>query len=115
MILSPNKTEPIRETAERQLQNGFSLLETLTPKGIALCTHVSTQGQKTDLDRQVERLMTYTASRGYQVTKIVQEIASGVKHPRIACGGLVKRSDLPSENHRGQLRNELVQAQKWAV
>ena len=31
------------------------LLETLTPKGIALCTQVSTQGQNTDLDRQVER------------------------------------------------------------
>ncbi len=103
-----------------QLDTGTSIIrdplpETNAPKGIALYARVSTQGQKADLDRQVERLKTYAASRGYQVTKIVQKIASGVKHPRIACGGLVKRSDLPSENHRGQLRNELVQAQKWAV
>ena len=47
-----------------------------------MCTHVSTHGQKADLDRQVERLMTYAASRGYQVTKIVQEIASGMNDTR---------------------------------
>jgi putative resolvase len=40
------------------------------------------QGQKADLDRQVQRLKTYTASRGYQVTKIVQETASGVDDTR---------------------------------
>jgi predicted site-specific integrase-resolvase len=43
---------------------------------------VSTQGQKADLDRQVERLKTYAASRGYQVTKIVQDIASGMNDNR---------------------------------
>ena len=51
-------------------------------KGIALYARVSTQGQKADLDRQVERLKTYAASRGYQVTKIVQEIASGMNDTR---------------------------------
>jgi putative resolvase len=58
------------------------LPETPTPKGIALDTRVSTQGQKAELDRQVERLKMYAASRGYQVTKIVQEIASGMKDTR---------------------------------
>jgi putative resolvase len=56
--------------------------ETPSPKGIALYARVSTQGQKADLDRQIERLKTYTASRGYQVTKIVQEIASGMNDTR---------------------------------
>src|SRR5258708_3299079 len=56
--------------------------ETPTPKGIALYARVSTQGQKADLDRQVERLKTYAASRGSQVTKIVQEIASGMNDTR---------------------------------
>src|SRR5260370_9279303 len=46
--------------------------------GIALYARCSTQGQKADLDRQVEQLKMYAASRGYQVTKIVQEIASGM-------------------------------------
>ena len=57
-------------------------LETNAPKGIALYARVSTQGQKADLDRQVERLKTYAASRGYQVIKIVQEIASGMNDTR---------------------------------
>ena len=58
------------------------LPETHAPNGIALYARVSTQGQKADLDRQVERLKTYAASRGYQVTKIVQEIASGMNDTR---------------------------------
>ncbi|WP_201384353.1 IS607 family transposase [Ktedonobacter sp. SOSP1-85] len=53
-----------------------------TPQGIALYARVSTTGQKADLERQVERLKTYAASRGYQVTKIVQEIASGMNDSR---------------------------------
>src|SRR5258706_15539711 len=57
-------------------------LETPTPQGIALYARVSTQGKKADLDRQVERLKTYAASRGYQETKIVQEIASGMNDTR---------------------------------
>ena len=56
--------------------------ETPTPKGIALYARVSTQGQKADVDRQVERLKTNAASRGYQVTKMVQEIASGMHDTR---------------------------------
>lgn len=50
--------------------------------GIALYARVCTQGQKADLDRQVERLKTYAASKGYQVSKIVQEIASGMNDNR---------------------------------
>jgi putative resolvase len=58
------------------------LPEAHTPNGIALYARVSTQGQKANLDRQVERLKTYAASRGYQVMKIVQEIASGMNDTR---------------------------------
>ncbi len=58
-------------------------VEVLQPaRGIALYARVSTQGQKADLERQVERLKTYAASRGYQVTKVVQEIASGMNDSR---------------------------------
>jgi putative resolvase len=58
------------------------LPETHAPNGIALYARVCTQGQKADLDRQVERLKTYAASRGHQVTKMVQEIASGMHNTR---------------------------------
>jgi predicted site-specific integrase-resolvase len=56
--------------------------QTPTPTGIALYARVSTQGQKADLDRQVERLKTYAASRGYHVTRMAQEIASGMHDTR---------------------------------
>lgn len=49
---------------------------------IALYARVSTQGQKADLERQVERLKTYAASKGYQVAKVTQEIASGMNDNR---------------------------------
>ena len=58
------------------------LPETLSPQGIAFYARVSTQGQKADFDRQLERLKTYAASRGYQVTKSGQEIASGMNDTR---------------------------------
>jgi putative resolvase len=51
-------------------------------KGIALYARVSTQGQKADLERQVERLQMYSASRGYQISKVIQEIASGMNDNR---------------------------------
>ena len=58
------------------------LPETTTPKGIALYARVSAQGQLADLERQVERLKTYAASRGYHVTRMAQEIASGMHDTR---------------------------------
>src|SRR6266568_3885622 len=58
------------------------LPETTTPKGIALYARVSPQGQKADLERQVERLKTYAASKGYQVSSVVTEIASGMNDNR---------------------------------
>jgi putative resolvase len=70
-----------------QLDTGTTIVrdplpETPASNGIALYARVSTQGQKADLDRQVERPKTYAARRGYQVTKIVQEIASGMNDTR---------------------------------
>lgn len=50
--------------------------------GIALYARVSTSGQKADLERQIERLKNYAAGRGYQISKIVQEVASGMNDTR---------------------------------
>ncbi len=70
-----------------QLETGTIIVRDSTPlpdraTGIALYARVSTQGQKADLERQIERLKTYAASKGYQVTKMVQEIASGMNDNR---------------------------------
>src|SRR5260370_8285499 len=49
---------------------------------IALYARVSSADQKSDLDRQVQRLRDYAAARGYQVAKEVTEIASGLNESR---------------------------------
>jgi predicted site-specific integrase-resolvase len=50
--------------------------------GIALSARVSSADQKEDLDRQMQRLKDYAASKGYQVTKMVSELASGLNDKR---------------------------------
>jgi predicted site-specific integrase-resolvase len=49
---------------------------------IALYARVSSAGQKEDLDRQLVRLKDYAAARGYQVSKEVTEVASGLNDMR---------------------------------
>lgn len=49
---------------------------------IALYARVSSADQRTDLERQVQRLRDYAAARGYQVAKEVTEIASGMNDHR---------------------------------
>jgi putative resolvase len=49
---------------------------------IALYARVSSIGQKDDLERQVQRLKDYAAAKGYNVSKVVSEIASGLNDQR---------------------------------
>ena len=51
-------------------------------RGVALYARVSSADQKEDLDRQMQRLKDYAASKGYQVTKTVSELASGLNESR---------------------------------
>src|SRR6266568_4307746 len=49
---------------------------------VALYARVASADQKEDLERQMQRLKDYAASRAYQVTKIVSELASGLNESR---------------------------------
>ena len=49
---------------------------------VALYARVSSADQKEDLERQMQRLKDYAASKGYQVTKMVSELASGLNDRR---------------------------------
>lgn len=51
-------------------------------RGVALYARVSSAEQKEDLERQMQRLKDYAASRGYQVTRMVSELASGLNESR---------------------------------
>ena len=52
------------------------------PANVALYARVSSADQKEDVERQMQRLKDYAAARGYQVTKIVSELASGLNESR---------------------------------
>ena len=49
---------------------------------VALYSRVSSLGQKEDLERQIQRLKDYAAAKGYQGSKVVTEIASGLNDQR---------------------------------
>jgi len=49
---------------------------------VALYARVSSADQKEDLERQMQRLKDYAASKGYQVSKTVSERASGLNDSR---------------------------------
>ncbi len=49
---------------------------------MALYARVSSVDQKHDLQRQLERLKDYAAAQGYQVTRMVCEIGSGLNDRR---------------------------------
>lgn len=57
---------------------------------VAIYARVSSAEQRENLERQVERLVQYCTVRGYQVTQIVKEIASGVTDSRPKLLALLK-------------------------
>jgi putative resolvase len=61
-----------------------------TLEKVALYARVSTRERKDNLERQIERLRDYCAARGYQVSLVVKEIASGVNDHRPKLLALLK-------------------------
>jgi len=57
---------------------------------VAIYARVSSAEQRENLERQVERLVQYCTVRGYQVTQIVKEIASGITDSRPKLLALLK-------------------------
>lgn len=53
-----------------------------TTAKVAVYTRVSSSENKSNLDSQAERLVAYCTVRGYQVSKVVKEIGSGVNDTR---------------------------------
>jgi len=52
------------------------------PEKVAIYARVSSQEHKENLERQAERLKDYCAAKGYQVSSVIKEIASGVNDSR---------------------------------
>lgn len=56
---------------------------------VAVYARVSSSENKTNLETQKERLLSYCAAKGYHVAKIVTEIGSGVNDKRPKLEGLI--------------------------
>ncbi len=52
------------------------------PQRVAIYARVSSHEQQANLDRQAERLISYCAAKGYQLNRVVKEVASGVNDSR---------------------------------
>jgi predicted site-specific integrase-resolvase len=59
-----------------------TVIEIATETKVALYARVSSHDQKDDLVRQLDRLRNYATGRGYQVSQIVTEMASGLNDSR---------------------------------
>jgi len=74
-----------RKTGCVSIGDGTVIVRDPIPKhatGVALYARVSSVDQKHDLERQMERLQDYAAAHGYQVTRMVSEIGSGLNDRR---------------------------------
>ena len=52
------------------------------PDKVAIYTRVSSSENKDNLDRQAKRLEEYSIARGYQISKVVKEVGSGINDNR---------------------------------
>ena len=62
------------------------------PRRVAIYARVSCAENKPNLDSQAERLVAYCTAKGYQVSKVVKEIGSGVNDARPKLLGPAGRS-----------------------
>ena len=77
----------------------------LKSQKVAIYTRVSSAEHRTNLERQAERLLHYSEARGYQVSQVVKEIASGVNDSRPKLLSLLKDTSvtLMVVEHRDRL------------
>ena len=66
----------------------------VTTEKVAIYARVSTRERKDNLDRQVERLSSYCAAKGYQISLSVKEIESGVNDSRPKLLSLLKDTSI---------------------
>jgi len=67
--------------------------EFINPK-IVVYARVSSNDQKDDLNRQIERLKSYCAAKGYIISKVYSEIASGLNDNRKQFNAMLNDKDV---------------------
>ena len=71
------------ELKATQLSTGTVIIDTsVQVQGVAIYARVSSSENKSNLDAQADRLVSYCTAKGYQIVLIVKEIGSGVNDNR---------------------------------
>lgn len=78
-----------------QLPTGTIILETPSSsvKGVVIYARVSSAENKDNLESQAERLIRYCEAKGYQITKVIKEVGSGVNDKRRKLSKLLNQDD----------------------
>lgn len=79
--------EKAGKIAGKQMDTGTILITedepvALSALKVAIYTRVSSSENKSNLESQADRLISYGAARGYQVEKVVKEVGSGINDSR---------------------------------
>lgn len=77
-----------------QLPTGTIVVLPLKDTGCVLYARVSSQDQKTDLDRQLARLSAFAAKQALHVVETVKEIGSGLNGKRPKLRRVLEKTDL---------------------
>jgi len=67
---------------EAEIDRYLGASKTHIEQGVAIYTRVSSSENKEDLERQTDRLVAFANARGWRVTRIEKEVASGVNDQR---------------------------------
>lgn len=83
------------ELNAEQLPSGTVIVKLDKPQkqGVVIYTRVSSAENKSNLDSQAQRLESYCIAKGYQITKIIKEVGSGVNDNRKKLIDLLNRDD----------------------
>lgn len=83
------------ELNAEQLPSGTVIVKTNEPKklGVVIYARVSSSENKSNLDSQAIRLESYCIAKGYQITRIIKEVGSGVNDQRRKLIDLLNKDD----------------------
>jgi predicted site-specific integrase-resolvase len=79
-----------------ELEESPRALKTIATEGetsVYIYCRVSTSREQSNLDRQVNRVKEYCRGKGYQITQVVPEVASGMNDKRVKLMALLKNTD----------------------
>ena len=78
--------------SQQEIDKYLGEVKSVSDQGVAIYARVSSNENKDDLERQVNRIIAFANAKGWRVTRIEKEIASGVNDQRPKLLDLLKNA-----------------------